>query len=161
MYQLLRITVLWVLKDLIDQPLFDHLTMAHHHNPIRQRLDDTKVMTDDNHGNPSRKRVKIFEYPEVRSKVIYVNGEVKRIGAIGYREGISLGEAIKKSGGKNVQASDEIKLQRAGKTYTYNLNNPKHLEIKLHQKDRIYVIMKVEAKILRDRQALKKDWRKF
>ncbi|QTN32488.1 von Willebrand factor type A domain-containing protein [Akkermansiaceae bacterium] len=74
---------------------------------------------------------------------VVIGGQVREAGSVAFKEGMTLGEAVKSAGGATEFGSAKrIKVYRDGKAQTYDLTNPELAQIELQANDTIEVPQK-------------------
>ena len=74
--------------------------------------------------------------------VVSVGGQVRRSGAVSFREDMTLLQAVQAAGDRNEFGSRNIKLVRAGKTIPLDFRKPEHKNFALQPNDSIIVEQK-------------------
>ncbi len=76
----------------------------------------------------------------VRSQVVHVGGYVRNTGPIAFQRNLTIWQAVQAAGGPNEFGSlRRVKLYRAGKTQTYDIENPQFKTIPLQPDDTLEV----------------------
>lgn len=76
----------------------------------------------------------------IEQQVVYIGGDVGRTGPVPYNRNLTLYQAIQSAGGETeFGAINRISLFRDGKQYTYDLRDPKDMNVLLEPNDTIDV----------------------
>lgn len=76
----------------------------------------------------------------VVSQVVHVGGEVKRTGPVAFQRNLTIWQAVQAAGGPTEFGSlKRVKLYRAGRTQTYDIENPQFQQIPLQPDDTLEI----------------------
>lgn len=95
----------------------DRLTTSEAESAIRAAYVDGGIFQDVN--------VQVICPGMIQAQRVFVNGSVRKIGPIGYRDGMKLQETIIEAGGLNAYASGTVIVTRGGLSRAYNLDRIK------------------------------------
>ncbi len=76
----------------------------------------------------------------VKIEVVHVGGEVRKTGPVTFQRNLTIWQAVQAAGGANEFGSlKRVKLYRAGKTTTYDIENPQFKQIPLQPDDTLEI----------------------
>jgi protein involved in polysaccharide export with SLBB domain len=92
------------------------------------------------YNDPTIQVVWTTEGDGVRSQVVHVGGQVRRTGPVAFQRNLTIWQAVQAAGGATEFGSlRRVKLYRAGKTQTYNIENAQFKQIPLQPDDTLEV----------------------
>jgi polysaccharide export outer membrane protein len=92
------------------------------------------------YADPTIQVVWTTEAGGVRSQVVHVGGHVRKTGPVPFQRNLTIWQAVQAAGGATEFGSlKRVKLYRAGKTQTYDIENPQFKQIPLQPDDTLEV----------------------
>ena len=102
---------------------------------IQSAYKSSEIYTD-----PTIQVVWTTEGGGVRSQVVHVGGQVRRTGPVPFQRNLTIWQAVQAAGGATEFGSlKRVKLYRAGKTQTYDIENAQFKQIPLQPDDTLEV----------------------
>ena len=102
---------------------------------IQNAYKSAEIYTD-----PTIQVVWTTEAGEVRLQVVHVGGYVRKTGPVAFQRDLTIWQAVQAAGGPNEFGSlKRVKLYRAGKTQTYDIENQRFKQIPLQPGDTLEV----------------------
>lgn len=102
---------------------------------IQNAYKSAEIYTD-----PTIQVVWTLEGGGVRTQVVHVGGFVRKTGPVAFQRNLTVWQAVQAAGGANEFGSlRRVKLYRAGKTQTYDIENPQFKQIPLQPDDTLEI----------------------